>query len=453
MKKENTFWLLFDTYKARKQGLSGIAKRQKVRFIEMVNFARKNSTYYHELYKNLPEQIEDISILPVTNKKELMANFNDFVTDKDVTKEKVQEFVDNPDLIGEYFLGKYTVATTSGTTGKHGIFLIDSRTFKVVAALAFRMISSWLNFSDLIKILKKRGKLAMVNAMGGHYASAIAAVRLQKKRSNRFLVLPVNLPIKTMVEKLNNFQPVLLAPYASIGSLLATEQEEGRLNISPVLLVLSAEGLQEKEYKRISKVFNAKVHDSYAATECPFISYRCKAGWLHVNSDWVILEPVDENYEPTPPGKPSHTVLITNLANKIQPILRYDLGDSILLKPEPCSCGNPLPAIRVQGRSADVLTFTINGKKNTIAPLAFSAIAAHINGVEMFQIVQTDPTTLRLRLKISNEMNSEQVFKTVLDQIDNLLKENGLYNIKLEQGNEPPEPTSAGKYREVIPLK
>ena len=96
---------------------------------------------------------------------------------------------------------------------------------------------------------------------------------------------------------------------------------------------------------------------SYAATECPFLSVSCPDGWLHVNSDWVILEPVTADHQPVPAGELSDTVLITNLANRIQPILRYDLGDSVLQRLDPCPCGDPRPAIRVQGRAADLLTF------------------------------------------------------------------------------------------------
>ena len=46
----------------------------------------------------------------------------------------------------------------------------------------------------------------------------------------------------------------------------------------------------------------------------------------------MILEPVDRDYRPTPPGELSHTVLLTNLANAVQPIIRYDLGDSVRAK-------------------------------------------------------------------------------------------------------------------------
>ncbi|NIJ43153.1 hypothetical protein FHS78_003465, partial [Parvibaculum indicum] len=80
------------------------------------------------------------------------------------------------------------------------------------------------------------------------------------------------------VERLNRFQAALLTPYASMAALLADEQEAGLLHIHPVLLALSAEGLPQKEYGRIARVFNAKVGNSYAASECMFLSYMCSEG-------------------------------------------------------------------------------------------------------------------------------------------------------------------------------
>jgi phenylacetate-coenzyme A ligase PaaK-like adenylate-forming protein len=47
--------------------------------------------------------------------------------------------------------------------------------------------------------------------------------------------------------------------------------------------------------------------------------------WLHSNADWVLLEPVDRDFRPTPPARMSHTVLLTNLAIAFQPVIRYDL--------------------------------------------------------------------------------------------------------------------------------
>jgi hypothetical protein len=151
--------------------------------------------------------------------------------------------------------------------------------------------------------------------------------------------------------------------------------------LHPALEALAAEGLPDCEPAGIATTFGAIVGNSYAASECPFLSYSCQAAWLHVNADWVILEPVDADHQPTPPGQQSHTVLVTNLDNRVQPILRYDLGDSVLQRPEPCPCGNPLPAIRVQGRTADLLTFpTPSGPSVTLTPLALTTRLDQLRG-------------------------------------------------------------------------
>lgn len=447
--------LLLDARRAMKQGPAAIAHRQRARFTEMVTYSRAHSPYYRELYRDLPERIDDPARLPVTSKKELMERFDGWATDREVTMEKVRAFVDNPDLIGAPFLGKYMVATTSGTTGTRGIFVMDERSQEVVNALAFRMLSAWLDFGDVVRIIAGGGRMAMVMATGGHFASAVAAARLRKgsrRRARTIQVLSVHTPLPEIAASLNRFRPVVVAPYASMAALLASEQEAGRLHIDPVLMTLAAEGLPLDEYDRIAKAFNTKVGNSYAATECPFLSYSCDHKWLHLNSDWLVLEPVDAEYRPTPPGQPSHTVLLSNLANRVQPILRYDLGDSVLVRPDPCPCGNPLPAIRVQGRSADVLKFpTEHGEPVAIAPLAFGSLADRTPGVELFQIVQTAPTTLRVRLSVVAGTDPDRVWQAVQSEIARLLAAHKLGHVAVERADEAPQQAPGGKMRMVIP--
>lgn len=417
----------------------------------MVAFARDRSPFYRELYRNLPNEIADPALLPVTNKKQLMARFNDWTTDRDVTLEKVHSFIKNPDLVGAKFIDQYTVATTSGTTGTPGIFLLDRWGMSVTATLSLRLMSDWLGAKDFTKIIHGGLRTAMVVATGGHYAGIVMGSRLEKKRGGRVKVLAAQMPLSEMVKKLNDFQPAVLAPYATVGALLATEQEAGRLKINPGLVVLSAEGLPLPEYDRIAKAFNCKVRHSYAATECTFISYSCEQKWLHINSDWLLLEAVDAENRPVPPGTKSHTVLISNLANRVQPILRYDLGDSVLVKPDPCACGNPLPAIRVQGRTTDALSFPgQSGEKIRIPALAFEI--DHIAGVELFQLVQTTPTDLRVRLRLMPDVDANKVWQSVQIQVTNLLSQHKLDHVRVERTDEPPEQTESGKYRMVIPL-
>jgi phenylacetate-CoA ligase len=458
--------LLLDAHRAYRGGPAAVAARQRARLAAQVDYARTRSPFYRQLYANLPQRVEDVRLLPVTSKQALMDRFDDWVTDPAVALQRVQEFVTDPTLIGRPFHGThadYAVATTSGTTGTRGIFLIDGRALAVAGVIFARALSGWLRPATLPRALPRlianRGRLALVIATGGHFASATAAARLGADtagdggRGGRTRAFPVAAPLPELVAQLNAFQPAVLAPYATTAMLLATEQHAGRLRIRPALVALAAESLPDGEPARIAAAFGAVVGNSYAATECPFLSASCREGWLHVNADWVIVEPVDADHQPVPPGEHSHTVLVTNLANRVQPILRYDLGDSVLARPDPCPCGNPLPAIRVQGRSADLLTLpTGHGTTVTLTPLTLSTRLDRVPSLALFQIVQTAPAELSVRLQPAPGAAPEQVWADVHRALTELLATHGLAQVTVRRAEQAPRPTAGGKYRLVEPL-
>ena len=178
-----------------------------------------------------------------------MSRFDEWATDREITIERAREFVDDSSRIGEKFLDRYLAVTTSGTTGTPGIFVVDDRTLRVTNALALRMLSDWLTTRDVLRIAAGRGRMAMIMATGGHYASSVASARLRTRLGSMLQVLSVHTPLGDLVNALNRFRPVLMAPYASLASQLASEQEAGRLQIQPALLTLSAEGLPAPEYR------------------------------------------------------------------------------------------------------------------------------------------------------------------------------------------------------------
>lgn len=430
-------------------------EKVKERLAEIVAFARANSPYYRDLYKNLPARVEDPSPLPVSDKKTLMASFDDWVTDREVTIERVRKFVEDRSLVGEKFLGRYTVATTAGTTGNPGIFILDDHHTRGGVFGLRQAFRTWLSLGDFLSIVLRGARIAALHATGGHFVSVTSFS--QWRRSSRLLAklardFSVHAPINELVKGLNEFRPAIVLGYASTVSLLARELKLGRLHINPVLLVLTAEGLAPDEYGQIAKAFGAKVGNVWGSTEIAGTAYSCAEGWLHVVGEWIILEPVDADHRPVSPGEQSHTVLVTNLANRVQPILRYDLGDRVLQRPAPCPCGNPLPAIRIQGRSAEVLRFpTQAGEEVSIPPLAFEI--DHVRGIELSQVVQTTPTTLRVRLRLDPGAEPNGVWRAVHAALARLLKAHGLDQVAIERADEPPEPSAGGKYRTVVPLR
>ncbi|MGN6576048.1 MAG: hypothetical protein ACTHKG_10180 [Nocardioides sp.] len=290
---------------------------------------------------------------------------------------------------------------------------------------------------------------------GAHYAGAgwMERQRLHSRwKRDHYRVLSAQQPLDAIAAQLDAFDPAILTGYPSVVELLAEEQRAGRLRISPVVVELAGESLSEAGRARIAARLGGALHEVYSASEFMILGFDCAEGRLHVNSDWALLEPVDEHYRPTPPGEASYTVLLTNLANAVQPLIRYDLGDSVVAEPSACRCGNPLPAIRVQGRCDDVLRFTDpSGRVVALPPLALGSVADQTPGVRRSQLLMTSPTTLRIRLDTEPGADPEQVWAGVRAATAGYLAAQGLAGVELVRAPEPPEPARpGGKYRQVI---
>jgi phenylacetate-CoA ligase len=450
-------WVWWDARRAHRKGPAAIRRRQQERLAELVAFAREHSAYYRRLYQGLPERVEDVTSLPVTDKRQLMAHFDEVATDPAVTLAAAREFVADPARIGERFAGRYLVATTAGTTGTRGLFVLDDRYRAVTSGLMARLSAGWLSGREVVQLMVRGGRFAAVVATGGHFlavATSTREMRERPRRHRRLRILSIHRPLPELVTELNAFGPLMLGAYASVLRLLAAEQEAGRLRVRPVLVLSTAEGLPPDERARIERAFGAPVREVYGCTESGYAASSCAEGWLHLLEDWVILEAVDAEHGPVPPGSVSHTVLMTNLANRVQPIIRYDVGDQVLMKPEPCACGNPAPALRVQGRTSDVLTFPDDDGRALVAvpPLALGTVIDRTPGVELFQIVQTTSTGLQVRLLPAADADPEQVWAAVLSGVTGLLGGLGLAHVVVERAQEAPQQSTGGKYRTVIPL-
>jgi phenylacetate-coenzyme A ligase PaaK-like adenylate-forming protein len=233
---------------------------------------------------------------------------------------------------------------------------------------------------------------------------------------------------------------------------MAEEQLAGRLHLRPVLVECAGESMRDAARSRIESAFGVPVHVAYGASEFLALGVGCSHGWIHVNSDWAILEPVDEDFRPTPRGQPSYTALLTNLANRIQPIIRYDLGDSVIVRPDPCPCGNHLQAIQVAGRCDDILRLVAaDGRPVAVLPLAIGSVLDGVPGVHRSQLIQTGPSTVRLRLKATEGGDIERLWRKITVELRAFLITQGLAEVEIVRAEEPPEESGrSGKFRQVI---
>ena len=420
-----------------------------------MRFARVHSRYYADLYRELPEKITGVEQLPVVTKSELMARFDDWVTDPEVTKAAVETFAAEPTRVGERFLGRYTVWTTSGATGTPALLVQDEQALAVMTSLAWvRAVPAWIGLREICAFLARGVRGAIVFATGGHFMALTMAERV--RRSSAWMgkhgeVISVLTPIPEMVKKLNELDPTVLASYASGLALLAEEQAAGRLAINPVLITSTGESLTLLSRQRVEAAFKQRVRETYGASEIQIAAFECRRGRLHLNSDWVILEPVDSNHQPVPPGVPSRTVLATSLSNRVQPIIRYDLGDSITVFADPCRCGSPLPAIRVEGRSDEILSFrSQSGDDVHLLPAALTTSIAGVPGVQRFQLIGKGSAKLLVRLQAHDGTDADEVWAAASESLRKVLVAHGLRNVAIERSPETPTARSkSGKVRQV----
>jgi phenylacetate-coenzyme A ligase PaaK-like adenylate-forming protein len=203
-----------------------------------------------------------------------------------------------------------------------------------------------------------------------------------------------------MVAELNDYQPEAVITYAGVGAMLAEEQLQGRLHIEPSLVVVGSEVLTEDAEQRMADAWGIRPCNVYAATEAPPIALSSsERGGLHIFEDFVILEVVDEHGRAVPAGTPGHKVLLTNLVNRAQPLIRYELSDSLTMADGPDSSGLPyLPIERVDGRNDDILRFpAAGGGEAVLHPFRLRSPFAKLPDVLQYQILHGGQ---RLRVRV-----------------------------------------------------
>jgi phenylacetate-CoA ligase len=136
------------------------------------------------------------------------------------------------------------------------------------------------------------------------------------------------------VERLNAFQPQALYGYPSIVAVLAVEQQAGRLRIGPESVFTSSEPLSPTVRERLEQAFAVRPHHFYATTEGLY-GHECAEGSMHLFDDMCIAENVDEDYRRVPPGEVGSRLLVTNLFNLTQPLIRFEVTDLVAVEPEP----------------------------------------------------------------------------------------------------------------------
>ena len=200
-------------------------------------------------------------------------------------------------------------------------------------------------------------------------------------------------PAAAMADSLDAFAPDVVygLPSALLEAGRALQARGSRLQLR--MLFTSGELLNGSR-AALNNAFDAPVYDIYGTSETKEIAWQCSHGGMHLNSDVVRLEVLDDAGRGLPAGEEGNLVA-TSLVNHAMPLLRYLTGDRGALLSETCTCGRSSPLLGVvSGRLADMLVLQ-GGRR--VSPYALTSALERVNGVLRYQVSQLDPVRVRVR--------------------------------------------------------
>lgn len=378
---------------------------QRRRLAALVRHARTRSPWYRRALAHVDPDRCTLQDLPVMDKDTLMAHWDEVVCDPRLRLEEVRAHVDDPSRAGRRYRG-HVVIVTSGTSGRPAVMLYDREAFLHVRALSLaRGIRVDTTPRRLLRCLGgDRLRIACVLLDRG-FAPAASNFRHVPAATGVFLdVMPLSLrePLPVLVERLQAFRPQVLVAYPSVLERLAEEQLAGRLRIlvdeRETWIASVSEPLEPWLRARLKAAFQVRIQDLYGTGECLPLARSCAAEQgLHLNLDAACYEVVDRDLRPVPPGEYGAKVLVTNLFNRVLPIVRYVVTDIVAVDPAPCPCGATLPrVVSVRGRSDQVLTVRGPSGPVELHPYPIMEAFLSVPGLADWQVVQVAPDRLRV---------------------------------------------------------
>ena len=190
------------------------------------------------------------------------------------------------------------------------------------------------------------------------------------------------------IQHIRQQRPRMLFGYPSALSHIAGHAEKRGVCMTDLgirVAFVTSERLYDDQRATISRVFGCPVANGYGGRDAGFIAHECPAGGMHLTAEDIVVEIVGSNGQPVPDGEAGE-IVITHLATRAFPFIRYRTGDVAVLDLKPCRCGRGLPLLKeIQGRTTD---FVVAADGTVLHGLALIYILRDLPGVQAFKVVQ-----------------------------------------------------------------
>jgi phenylacetate-coenzyme A ligase PaaK-like adenylate-forming protein len=388
-----------------------LAALQERKLRDLLRFAVERSPFYARLYRGIDPDRAPLTDIPPITKEQVQRHFDDVVTDRRLRLDEVRRFCHEatPES-SPFYRGEFVVLLSSGTTGLRGCYAWDRAALADAVAVGYRQ--------------SNRGAAPD----GGQRLAAIIQVDPCDATNVLLSLVPESVGVKRLidirqelprvVDELNAFRPTVLAAYPYMLWLLSEAVREGRLHVRPQRVTSSADVLTAGDRAAVRAAFGVEPYNYYCSTEVPYLAWECDAhDGLHVNADYVLLESVDAHSRPVPAATLGDKILVTNLSNRVMPLVRYEMSDQVEWTTGDCPCGCRLPRIRtVAGRMEHLLSLPGAAESRVrLVEEHVDDIVGRLEGVAKYQVIQEAPDRLTVNVIAREGRPWDDVRAAILD--------------------------------------
>ncbi len=417
----------------------------------LLHFAKQNSPWYRERLAHLDiDQIteDNLEQIPTLDKPTLMANWDQIVTDPALSLDLVESHTAekrlDPDVL--YLLDRYHVLSTSGSSGRRGVYVYDRPGWVTRSATNRRF--PWLG-PDFQPIAFPKGKIAVAqvvitNPVYGMYASA----KTYRNDVVDNIYVPMTLPMDELCARLSA-QPIhVLTGLPSTIHKLCLEVAHGRLTLNPLIVYSTAEPLYGPIRDLIKETWpQAHLYNALVSSEGIYArNCRAESKEMHLNDDICIVEPVDQQDRKVAPGVVPAKVYVTNLVNYTLPLIRYESPDQLVFLDKQCQCGCHFQLIQ-EPPGRPEFDFTYPGGL-FIHHLVFVTPLLHERNVQEYQVWQT-PTGANIKIVTIGPVDTVRLVQAISKDLIKLGLRDAVVTVEEVPELEYPE---SGKLRRFMKL-
>jgi phenylacetate-CoA ligase len=355
-----------------------LASLQLERLAELLRHANDHVPYYRDLFRRIGfdprtlASLSDLERLPLLTKADIRAHTDSL---------------------------KATVATrlarsnTGGSSGEPLVFFLGKERVSHDVAAKWRATRWWgVDLGD-------REIVVWGSPIELHAQDRVRGLRDVLLRTRLLPAFEMSeAKLAGFVNTIRDTRPSMLFGYPSALAHIARHAAAHGIALNALgikVAFVTSERLYDDQRIAIEVGFGCPVANGYGGRDAGFIAHTCPQGGMHITAEDIIVETIGTDGRRVSAGE-SGEIVVTHLASRDFPFIRYRTGDFGVLDTGMCACGRGLPLLReIQGRSTD---FVVAADGTVMHGLALIYAVRDLDGVAAFKIIQESRMLTRVEV-------------------------------------------------------